>query len=114
MPGNPTPALLVDLYELTMGESYLAQGLAERPATFELFCRTLPRGWGYLLAAGIEDALAALEGLRFAGGDLAFLESTGLFGAAFLERLSRAPLLRRRARAAARARRSSRASRCSR
>ena len=27
-------ALLVDLYELTMGESYLAEGLDERPATF--------------------------------------------------------------------------------
>src|SRR5580765_8076640 len=72
-----------------MGESYLAQGLAERPATFELHCRTLPAGWGYWLAAGIEDALAALEGLRFANDDLAYLERTGLFGAAFLERLAR-------------------------
>jgi nicotinate phosphoribosyltransferase len=84
-----TPALLVDLYELTMGESYVAQDLAERPATFELFCRRLPPGWGYLLAAGIGEAVTALERLRFTGEELAYLERTGLFGAAFLDRLGR-------------------------
>jgi nicotinate phosphoribosyltransferase len=87
-PEKAVPALLVDLYELTMGESYVARGLAERPATFELFVRTLPDGWGYLLAAGIDDALAALESLRFAADELAYLEGTGLFTAPFLERLA--------------------------
>ena len=75
-------ALLVDLYELTMGESYVAQGIDERPATFQLFCRNLPPGWGYLVAAGIEDALAFLDELRFGDEELAFLEETGLFSAA--------------------------------
>jgi nicotinate phosphoribosyltransferase len=83
------PGLLVDLYELTMGESYLAEGMDERPATFQLFCRTLPAGWGYLVAAGINDALDDLEGLSFSGEEIAYLETTGLFGAAFLERLGR-------------------------
>ena len=80
-------ALLVDLYELTMGESYVAQGIDERPATFQLFCRNLPPGWGYLVVAGIEDALTFLEELRFGDDELSFLEETGLFSAAFLERL---------------------------
>ena len=70
-----------------MAESYLAEGLADRPATFSLFCRRLPDGWGYLIAAGLEDALAYLEGLRFDADDLGFLASTGLFGEALLERL---------------------------
>ncbi len=70
-----------------MGESYLAEGLAEREATFSLFFRTLPAGWGYLLAAGLEDALRYLEELRFDDDDLAYLERTGLFSAAFLQRL---------------------------
>lgn len=81
-------ALLVDLYELTMGESYLAQGIDERPATFQLACRSLPPGWGYLIASGIEDALDQLETLRFEPDDLAYLETTGLFGARFLGRLA--------------------------
>jgi nicotinate phosphoribosyltransferase len=79
--------LLVDLYELTMGESYLAEGLDERPATFQLFCRTLPHGFGYLIAAGIDDALDHLAGLRFEGDDLASLETSGLFSGPFLDRL---------------------------
>lgn len=82
-------ALFVDLYELTMGKSYLAEGMAERPATFQLFCRHLPQGWGYLVAAGLDDVLAHLEELRFTGDDLAYLESTGLFGPSLLERLAR-------------------------
>jgi nicotinate phosphoribosyltransferase len=79
--------LLVDLYQLTMGESYVREGIDAREATFSLFFRTLPEGWGYALAAGLEDALRYLEALRFGEDDVAYLESTGLFGGAFLERL---------------------------
>jgi nicotinate phosphoribosyltransferase len=70
-----------------MGESYVAEGISEREATFSLFFRTLPAGWGYALAAGLADALRYLEELRFVESDLAYLEETGLFGGAFLERL---------------------------
>jgi nicotinate phosphoribosyltransferase len=84
---TPRSGLFVDLYQLTMGESYLAQGLSEREATFSVFFRSLPAGRGYLLAAGLEDALRYLEELRFSDDDLAYLEGAGLFSAAFLERL---------------------------
>ncbi len=84
---RPRSGLLVDLYQLTMGEGYVAEGLAEREATFSLFFRTLPAGWGYALTAGLDDALRFLEELRFSGEDLAFLDETGLFTRAFLDRL---------------------------
>jgi len=70
-----------------MGESYVAEGIAEQEATFSLFFRELPAGWGYALAAGLEGALRYLESLSFSDEDLASLESTGLFRAPFLERL---------------------------
>lgn len=70
-----------------MGESYVREGLAERPATFQLFCRRLPDGWGYLVAAGLDDALAYLERLRFRMDELEYLSSTGLFSEHFVERL---------------------------
>src|SRR5262249_35761322 len=72
-----------------MGEAYLAHGLSELPATFQLFCRNLPPGWGYLVAAGLDHTLAYLEGLRFTPSDLDELAAMGLFGEAFLERLGR-------------------------
>jgi nicotinate phosphoribosyltransferase len=86
-PGRRGSGLLVDLYQLTMGESYVAEGISDRQATFSLFFRTLPPGWGYALAAGLEDALRYLEALGFADDDLAYLEGTGLFSGRFLERL---------------------------
>ena len=82
-------ALLVDLYELTMAQSYLDEGIDRRPATFSLFARTLPGGWRYFVAAGLEHALRYLDELSFGEDDLAYLEGTRLFTPAFLERLAR-------------------------
>jgi nicotinate phosphoribosyltransferase len=78
-------ALLLDLYQLTMAQSYFAERLHERPATFSLFTRSLPRGWGYLVAAGLSDVLDYLEHFRFTSDDLAYLDETTLFTADFLE-----------------------------
>jgi nicotinate phosphoribosyltransferase len=87
-PPPPHSGLLVDLYQLTMGESYVREGFADREATFSLFFRTLPHGWGYALAAGLEDALRYLAGLRYGDDELAFLESTRRFSSGFLDRLA--------------------------
>jgi nicotinate phosphoribosyltransferase len=82
------PALLVDLYELTMCQSYFEESIAGTPATFSLFVRHLPPQWGYFVAAGLEDVLDFLEALRFSSDDLSFLNTTGLFSAPFLDQLS--------------------------
>ena len=81
-------ALLVDLYELTMAESNLAEGMLA-PATFSLFARKLPKGWGYFLAAGLDDVLTYLESLAFDEADLAYLQSTGLLSRPFLDYLGK-------------------------
>ena len=56
MPG----ALLTDLYELNMAASYLRRDMTG-PATFSLFVRNLPPYRGFLVAAGLEACLDALE-----------------------------------------------------
>ncbi len=80
------PALLTDLYQLTMAACYFDQGMAAE-ATFSLFIRQYPQDRGYFVAAGLAEALHYLETLRFTGEDLAYLESTGLFKASFLDYL---------------------------
>jgi nicotinate phosphoribosyltransferase len=65
-------ALLTDLYELNMAASYLRRGM-EQPATFSLFVRDLPPGWGFLVACGLHRCLEFLESFRFEEEDLAFL-----------------------------------------
>ena len=56
--------LLADLYELTMAAGYLETHFEGR-ATFELFTRSLPPRRNFLVAAGLDQALEFLQGLRF-------------------------------------------------
>ena len=65
-------ALSTDLYELTMAAGYFDAGMSGR-ATFELSVRTLPPERGFLVTAGIEPALAFLEGVRFKTVELEYL-----------------------------------------
>jgi nicotinate phosphoribosyltransferase len=85
--GTELSALALDLYELTMAQSYIEEGM-EASATFSLFVRNLPPERGYLVAAGLDDALDYLERLAFSADDLAYLNRTGLFRPEFLDRLA--------------------------
>lgn len=84
---RPSPALVTDLYELTMAESYLRAGVTGR-AVFSLFVRRLPPERRYLVAAGLEEALIYLEELRFTEDDLAYLAGTGRFSEPLLAHLA--------------------------
>jgi nicotinate phosphoribosyltransferase len=80
-------ALLTDLYQLTMITAYHALGL-EREAVFEYFVRALPRQRGFLVAAGLEQALDYLETLHFEADEIAWLAGTGIFTRDALDRLA--------------------------
>ena len=81
--GAAERALFTDLYQLAMLQAYAERDMLA-PATFELYARSLPAGRNYLLACGLDDALAYLEGLRFGEEALAALDRTGRFPARFL------------------------------
>jgi len=92
-PPNPTrhSALLTDLYELTMAAAYF-ENQFNPAASFELFVRTLPPERGYLLAAGLEQALDYLETLAFTDAEVDFLRRHPVFshvGDAFFDYLRR-------------------------
>lgn len=79
--------LLTDLYQLTMLEAYLEQGCTET-AAFEFFVRKLPERRGFLMAAGLEQALDFLETVRASDLDLAWLRRTGRFKARTIDWLA--------------------------
>ncbi|MBN2112665.1 MAG: nicotinate phosphoribosyltransferase [Acidimicrobiia bacterium] len=70
-----------------MAAAYMADGNHGR-ATFELWVRDLGEHRNFLVAAGLDDALRYLEGLRFEGEALAYLRSLGRFSAEALEFLA--------------------------
>jgi len=71
--------LLTDLYELTMAAGYLQTGF-DATATFELFVRNLPPHRNYLVAAGLDQALAFLENVQFTPEEITYLRSNPVFG----------------------------------
>ena len=75
--------LLTDLYQLNMIEAYLAHG-ETKTAVFELFVRRLPARRGFLMAAGLEQALEFLEDLRFSADEIGWLKDTSRFSARML------------------------------
>jgi nicotinate phosphoribosyltransferase len=80
-------SLLLDLYQLTMGQAYFHLGMKET-AVFELFVRRLPATRRFLLLAGIAQAMEYLEELQFKADELEFLAGLGTFSPAFLDHLA--------------------------
>jgi nicotinate phosphoribosyltransferase len=81
-------ALLTDLYQLTMLQSYYEEGM-EDTAVFEFFVRRLPEHRNFMLFAGLEQVLEYIENLRFSQEELEWLKRSGKFDAGFIDRLER-------------------------
>ncbi len=71
-------ALATDLYELTMMAGYWAAGM-NPVATFELYVREMPDQRGYLVAAGLEQALEYLEQVRFTRDQIEYVRALPVF-----------------------------------
>jgi len=65
--------LYTDLYQLTMGQAYFFDNRVKKWAVFDYFFRTTPFGGGYVIYAGLEPLLSALENLKFSPEDLTYL-----------------------------------------
>ncbi len=79
---RPSLALLTDLYQLTMAQSYF-QSKKFEPATFSLFIRSYPPNRGYFVSAGLEDILNFLQEFAFDQEAIDYLYSTRLFAEDF-------------------------------
>lgn len=79
--------LLTDLYQLNMVEAYLAAGVTEE-AVFEFFVRKLPPERGFLMAAGLEQAVTFLTEAKVSPEDLERLRVLGDFSEALLDFLA--------------------------
>ena len=93
-----SPALLTDLYQLTMAAGYFELGRQDEEAVFNLFFRRAPFASGFTVAAGLEPVVDLLRNFRFGADDIDFLRSitgndnTPLFGDAFLSYLAQMEL----------------------
>ena len=80
-------SLLLDLYELTMAQSYYTYK-RNACATFDLFVRGLPDNRAYLVACGLEDILDYIRNLKFGPDQLRYLKGRGGLRREFIEYLA--------------------------
>jgi len=79
--------MLVDFYELTMGNGYYNKGLKDKIAYFDMFFRRVPDGGGYCIMAGVEQLIEYLKNLEFTAEDINYLRNKNLFSEDFLDYL---------------------------
>jgi nicotinate phosphoribosyltransferase len=86
----PLTGLVGEFYQLVLAATYHADGLWG-DATFDLYPRALPEGWGFLVAAGLEPVLQTLEHFRFTQQEVELLSRQSVFARvppAFFDALS--------------------------
>lgn len=79
--------LLTDFYELTMGNGYLENGLADTVCCFDLYYRKVPDNGGFAVMCGLEQAINYIKKLSFTDEDIAYLRDKKIFSEKFLDYL---------------------------
>lgn len=66
-----------DLYQVAMGQALFRDGQHQQSAVFDYFFRRLPFDGGYVVFAGLEPLLEALENWHFSGAEIDYLATLG-------------------------------------
>ena len=78
---------LMDFYELTMANGYYELGLKDDRVVFDLFYRNNPENGGFVICAGLEQAVEYLMNFHFTDDDIEYLRSKKIFKEDFLDYL---------------------------
>jgi nicotinate phosphoribosyltransferase len=79
--------MLVDFYELTMGNGYLQSDVGNTVAYFDMFFRRVPDGGGYCIMSGVQQLMEYLSNLKFTECDIEYLRSKEIFSEEFINYL---------------------------
>ena len=66
--------LLIDFYELTMGQGYFNKKVDGKIAYFDLFFRKAPDNAGFVIANGVQKCVEYLEQFHFSNEDMEYLK----------------------------------------
>ena len=84
---NINPSMVIDLYELTMANAYIQNGMESTVAYFDMFFRNIPDSGGFAIMAGLEQLIEYFKNIKFSQDDLKFLKDKNIFSDRFLEYL---------------------------
>lgn len=81
--------LLIDFYELTMGQGYVNTKVDGNIAYFDLFFRKVPDGGSFVIANGVKKCLEYLLQFHFTDSDIEYLKSLNQFTDEYIEKLKK-------------------------
>ena len=81
-------SMMMDLYELTMANSYFLTEDREKRVAFDVFYRKNPDDGGFAIFAGLEQVVEYITNLHFEKEDIEYLRSLNSFDEGFLDYLS--------------------------
>ena len=82
------PAMMMDLYELTMANGYfLNDEMKNTRVAFDVFYRRNPDGGGFAVFAGLEQIVSYITSMHFSDEDVDYIRSLNLYDERFLEYL---------------------------
>ena len=79
--------LVIDFYELTMGQGYFNNNTHETQACFDLFFRKCPDSASFALGNGVQKCLEYLKNFHFTDEDIEYLRSQKIFSEEYLNYL---------------------------
>ena len=80
--------LLIDFYELTMGQGYFNKKVDGKTAYFDLFFRKVPDGGSFVIANGVQKCVEYLSQFHFSAEDMEYLKSLNMFSKEYLDKLA--------------------------
>ena len=77
--------MLADYYEFTMANGYIANGVENTEAVFDMFFRKVPDNGGFAICAGLEQVIEYIENLKFTEDDIEYFKNKKIFSEEFLD-----------------------------
>ena len=84
---NNIDNMVIDFYELTMGQGYFNKKIHNKTAYFDLFFRKNPDNAAFTIANGVKKCVEFLQDFKFDESDIEYLKSLGKFSNEYLEYL---------------------------
>ncbi len=80
-------SLMTDLYEFSMANGF-QRDLPETKATFDVFFRNVPDDGSFVITAGLQQVIEALQNFHFSDEDLDYFKQLGIWDDKFLDYLA--------------------------
>jgi len=78
-------SMVMDFYELTMGNGFFVESIKDELVVFDVFYRSNPDNGGYSIFVGLEQIIEYIENLHFSEEDIDYLRKRGIFREEFLQ-----------------------------